>query len=584
MRPTPQNPQNPQNPQTVANRETGVTEGVGPAVYPAAGIGTLLSTDPATGAVVASFPVMEPTQVRAAVASARSAAGWWAGLAAARRRDHLLRWAAHLVRHETELIDLLHAENGKTAADARIELLLTLEHIRWAARNAARVLRTRRVSPGPFLANHTGRIEYRPFGVVGVIGPWNYPLFTPSGSIAYALAAGNTVVFKPSEYTPAVGAYLVAAFAAANPDAPAGVLTMVTGFGPTGAALCTAGVDKIAFTGSPATGRLVMAACASSLVPVVIECGGKDPLIVADDADVAAAARAAAWGAMSNGGQTCAGVERIYVTEAVAAPFLAALRRELDGVRPGADRDASYGPMTMPGQAAIVRRHVADALARGATALIGGTESVGDTFIEPVVLVDVPEGSPAVQEETFGPVATVRTVADVDEAVTLANGTPYALGATVFSRSRGDEIASRLDAGMVSVNAVLAFAGMPALPFGGSGESGFGRVHGAEGLREFVRPRSVATLRMHVPGATLTTFRRAPGALAVTAVTARLRHGGGWAGWAGWASRVAGRVRPVGGAAGPLDRPLGGHVGSDEGFRPGRLRLRKSSGSRPDGR
>ncbi len=486
---------------------------------------TFVSTNPVTGAVVGRFPVSSPQQVSAAVVAARAAAPWWAGLGAAGRREHLLRWAAHLVRHDGELVELLHAENGKSAADARIELLLTLEHIRWAARNAARVLRTRRVLPGPFLANHTARVEYRPLGVVGVIGPWNYPLLTPVGSIAYALAAGNPVVFKPSEYIPALGSRLASSFTAANPAAPAGVLGVVTGFGATGAALCAAGADKIAFTGSPASGRKVMAACAQSLTPVVIECGGKDPCIVADDADVVAAARAAAWGAMSNAGQTCAGVERIYVIAAIAEPFLAELRRVLTGVRPGGEPDAPYGAMTTPGQAAVVRRHVRDALARGATALLGGVDAVGETFISPIVLVDVPEDSPAVQEETFGPVVTVRVVADVDEAVALANGTPYALGATVFSRRRGAEIARRLDAGMVSVNAVLSFAGIPALPFGGSGESGFGRVHGAEGLREFARPRSVATLRLPLPGTTLAAFQRPPGLLAAVGWAARRRHG-----------------------------------------------------------
>ncbi|KJE24216.1 NAD-dependent aldehyde dehydrogenase [Frankia torreyi] len=493
----------------------------------AAADSTFASTNPVTGAVVGHFPVCSPRRVSAAVAAARDAAPWWAGLGAAARRDHLLRWAAHLARHDRELVELLHAENGKTAADARIELLLTLEHIRWAARHAGRVLRTRRVLPGPFLANYTARVEYRPLGVVGVIGPWNYPLLTPVGSIAYALAAGNPVVFKPSEYTPALGSRLAQSFAAANPDAPAGVLGVVTGFADTGAALCAAGVDKIAFTGSAASGRMVMATCAQSLTPVVIECGGKDPCIVADDADVVAAARAAVWGAMANAGQTCAGVERIYVTAAVAEQFLAEVRRALAAVRPGDGPGASYGPMTMPGQAAVVRRHVSDALARGATALLGGVDAVGETFIAPIVLVDVPEDSPAVQEETFGPVVTVRTVADVDEAVALANGTPYALGATVFSRHRGDEIARRLDAGMVSVNAVLSFAGIPALPFGGSGESGFGRVHGAEGLREFARPRSVATLRLPLPGMTLTTFQRPPGLLAAVSWVAGRRHGRG---------------------------------------------------------
>ncbi|MCL9761388.1 aldehyde dehydrogenase family protein [Frankia sp. AiPa1] len=485
---------------------------------------TFASLNPATGAVVGRFPVHGETEVAAAVAAARAAATWWAGLGHAARRERLLRWAARLARDDRDLVALLHTENGKTAGDARIELLLMLEHIRWAARHAGRVLRGRRVLPGPFLADHTARVDYLPLGVVGVIGPWNYPLFTPTGSIAYALAAGNTVVFKPSEYTPALGLRLASSFAAANPDAPTGVLGVVTGLGATGAALCTAGVDKIAFTGSAQTGRAVMAACATRLTPLVMECGGKDPLLVADDANVRAAARATAWGAMANAGQACLGVERVYVTATVAVAYLDALRRELDGVHPGVAADAPYGPMTMPTQIDVVRRQVDDALARGATALVGGPHAFGERAIAPIVLLDVPEDAEVMRAETFGPVVTVRTVADIDEAVSLANATPYGLGATVFSRRHGNEIAARLDTGMVSVNAVQSFAGIPALPFGGRGESGFGRVHGADGLREFVRPRSVATRRLALPGTTLTTFHRPPGLLAAAARLARLRH------------------------------------------------------------
>ncbi|WP_374628980.1 aldehyde dehydrogenase family protein [Frankia sp. AgPm24] len=486
---------------------------------------TFASLNPATGEVVGHFPVYDDAAVAAVVAAARAAAPWWVGLGPAGRRERLLRWATLLVRDDRDLVDLLHAENGKTAADARLELLLVLEHIRWAARHAGRVLRSRRVLPGPFLADHTARVDYLPLGVVGVIGPWNYPLFTPIGSIAYALAAGNAVVFKPSEYTPALGTRLATTFAAANPDGPAGLFGVVTGLGATGAALCTAGVDKIAFTGSARTGRAVMAACATRLTPLIMECGAKDPLLVADDADVTAAARATAWGAMANAGQTCVGVERVYVTASVAAPYLNALCRALDGIHPGTTPDASYGPMTMPGQLDVVRRQVDDALARGATALVGGSPAVGERAIAPIVLVDVPDDAEVMRDETFGPVVTVRTVTDIDEAVDLANDTAYGLGATVFSRHHGDEIAARLNTGMVTVNAVQSFAGIPALPFGGRGESGFGRVHGADGLREFVRPRSVATRRLALPGTTLTTFHRPPGLLAAVTRLVRLRHG-----------------------------------------------------------
>ena len=220
-------------------------------------------------------------------------------------------------------------------------------------------------------ANHAAYLEYQPLGVVGVIGPWNYPVFTPMGSIAYALAAGNAVVFKPSEYTPAIGAWLAAAWRAAVPDV-ADVFQVVTGYGETGAALCRAGVGKVAFTGSASTGRKVMAACAETLTPVLMELGGKDAMIVDDDADVVAAADAAVWGAMSNAGQTCIGIERVYATSAVYDRFVAEVTEQVRTLRPGSDDEATYGPMTMASQCGIVRRHVEDALGGGGRAVRGG--------------------------------------------------------------------------------------------------------------------------------------------------------------------------------------------------------------------
>ena len=211
--------------------------------------------------------------------------------------------------------------------------------------------------------NQAATLEYQPLGVVGVIGPWNYPVFTPMGSIVYALAAGNAVVFKPSELTPAVGGWLVGSFAEVVPEQP--VLQLVTGAGPTGEHLARSAVDKIAFTGSAATAKKVMAACAQNLTPMVAECGGKDALIVAADADLDAAADAAAWGALSNAGQTCVGIERVYVAEDVYHSFLEKLADRMAEVRPGEDREADYGPMTLPGQIDVIERHIADALARG---------------------------------------------------------------------------------------------------------------------------------------------------------------------------------------------------------------------------
>src|SRR5207344_1177176 len=295
-----------------------------------------------------TFPLDGPEQVAAAVERAREAAGGWAGLGFDGRRRALLAYKALLVRRTDELVALVHRENGKPTADALIEVLMIVEHLDWAARNAARVLGPRRARGTLVLANHSASVEYQPLGVVGVIGPWNYPVFTPLGSIAYALAAGNAVVFKPSELTPAVGGWLVSSFAEVVPEHP--VLQLVTGAGGTGEALARSAVNKISFTGSSATARKVMAACADNLTPMIAECGGKDAFLVGADADLDAAADAAAWGAVANAGQTCIAVERVYVVEAVYHSFLEKLTERMSGARPGDDRESAYGPMTRPAQ------------------------------------------------------------------------------------------------------------------------------------------------------------------------------------------------------------------------------------------
>ena len=465
------------------------------------------SLNPATSEVIATFRVFGEDDVGQTVERAHQAASWWANLSWTERRTRLLAWKSYLTRYIGRLAELVHTETGKPLGDAQLEILLAIVHIDWAARNARKVLRPHRVRPGLVAINQAATVEYQPLGVVGVIGPWNYPVFTPMGSIAYALAAGNAVVFKPSELTPAVGEWLVSSFAEVVPEQP--VLQLITGAGQTGEFLARSAVSKIAFTGSAATAKKVMAACAQNLTPMVAECGGKDAFIVADDADLDAAADAAAWGALSNAGQTCVGVERVYVADAVYHSFLEKLIDRMSDIRPGDDREADYGPMTLPGQVEVVERHIADALARGGRAVVGGLASIRKPFIGPVILTEVPEESRAVSEETFGPTVTVTRVADLDEGVRLANASRYGLGSAVFARNKkaGMAAARSLHSGMTAVNSVISFAGVPSLPFGGSGDSGFGRIHGADGLREFARPKSITRQRMK-PMVNLTSFSR----------------------------------------------------------------------------
>jgi len=469
---------------------------------------TFASLNPATGEVVAEHPVHDPAAVAQALRRARPAAGWWRALGWKERRLRLLGVKSALARDLNGMAELIHQETGKPVQDAQLETVMAITHLDWAARNARKVLGPRGVFPGVASLNQKAVLEYQPLGVVGVIGPWNYPIFTPMGSIAYALAAGNAVVFKPSEYTPGVGVRLAELVAEVVPEQP--VLQVVTGLGETGAALASSpDVDKIAFTGSARTAKKVMAACAENLTPIVAECGGKDACIVDADADLDAAADAALWGAMSNAGQTCIGVERIYVVDTAYDAFLSALTEKARALRPGFDDDSAYGPITMPGQLDVIERHIKDALDKGGTAVVGGPESVREPYVEPVVLTGVPDDSAAVCEETFGPTITVHKVKDLEEALEKANRTGYGLAGTIFSKNkaRAMDLARRMRSGMTSINAFAAYATVAALPFGGVGESGFGRIHGADGLREFTRPKAITRTRFTLP-MNLTSFGR----------------------------------------------------------------------------
>ena len=485
--------------------------------------GTFDSCDPSNGQVLGTYPVHGPAEVDAAVARAREAALWWRAQGDDGRRASLNAWKGVLARRIHELAELVHRENGKPEADAVLEIVLAVDDIAWAARHARRVLGPRRVRTGLLTVNQAAWLEYQPYGVVGVIGPWNYPVYTPMGSLAYALAAGNAVVFKPSEYTPGVGVWLARAWAMAVPERPE-VLQVLTGGGATGAALTRADVDKIAFTGSAATGRRVLAACAENLVPALMECGGKDALVVDDDADVPAAADAALWGAMSNAGQTCVGIERVYATDAVYDAFVHELTARARRLRPGSDPAASYGPMTTARQVEVVREHVRDALGSGGRAVVGG--EVAGVLVPPTVLVDVPESSAAIGDETFGPTVTVTRVPDAEEGVRRANASRYGLGGAVFTRSRarGMQLARAMRSGMTSINSVVSFAGVPGLPFGGVGDSGFGRVRGDDGLREFARAKAITRQRFGLP-VPLLTFDRRAGATDQLAKVVALLHG-----------------------------------------------------------
>lgn len=485
----------------------------------------LESRSPLSGELVGSFAISHDEDVHRAVDQARIAGRWWADLGWSGRRTRLLRVAAHLSRHADELADVVHREMGKPRDDARLEIALSLEHLRWAALHAESVLKRTRVRRGLLAIHQRASLGYEPLGVVGVIGPWNYPVFTPMGSLAYALAAGNSVVFKPSEWASATGNWLVNAVNAAIPDQP--VVQAVFGGGAVGASLCGAGVNLMSFTGSAATARRVMAACATTLTPVILECGGKDAALVDAGADVASTADAIVFGAFSNAGQTCVGIERVYAHREIYDELVEAITTRVATLEVGTHGGANYGPLTLPHQADIVRDHITDALNRGGTAVYGGLDSIDDRIVHPVVLTDVPEESTAVQEETFGPTIVINPVRDLDEAVDRANASGYGLAASVFggNRQRLRHAASRLRVGMVSINSWVMYAGVPELPWGGVGESGMGRIHGADGLRGFTRPHAIVEQGFALPVSPVS-FQR-PGWLGPVLMTGmKLRHGG----------------------------------------------------------
>lgn len=451
--------------------------------------GTFESLNPATGEVIGSFPVHGPHDMAAALDAARISQQWWWDLGWDERKRRLLDWRSYIRSHMDELADLVHRETGKPMWDAEsVDVIATVMHLDWAAKHAEKTLAPQRVSPG-ILAHLRAEISYEPHGVVGVIGPWNYPLFTPMGSISYALAAGNAVIFKPSEYTPATGVWLAESFRHVVPEQP--VLQTLTGWGPTGQALVESGVDKVSFTGSAKIAKTIGVMCGERLLPYSPEAGGKDAVVVDYDADLTRAVRGALWGAVMNSGQSCAGVERVFVHQDVYEEFMDRLVISARELRSGSDSDAHYGPITRPAQYDLVKRHFDAAVSVGADVLVGGETSFRRPFIDPVVLTNAPDDSVIMKEETFGPLMVVEKVRDADQAIASSNAHDYGLGAAVYSRRNGPTIARRLRTGMVSINSVLVQGAVPSLPWGGLGHSGYGRIHGKEGLRSFGRSKSI---------------------------------------------------------------------------------------------
>ena len=462
----------------------------------------VISYDPATGEEIGRAPIVSAEEVAEAVKRARAEQTAWAEHSFHERARVVMR-ARQIVLDDLEEIALLISrETGKPIAEAiSMELVPTLDLMQFFARRTSRLLRPQKINIGQYgLMGRASRIVYKPLGVVGIISPWNFPWAIPLGEVVMALMAGNAVVLKPSELTPLVGLKIKDVFKRAGLSE--GVLQVITGDGSTGAALVEAGVDKIMFTGSVTTGKRVAQSAAKRLTPVVLELGGKDPMIVLEDADVETAAAAAVWGAFSNSGQACASVERCYVHESVARRFIESVLENTRSLKQniGIGEDADIGAMSSERQLAIVEEHVNDAVRRGARVLTGGRRSgsLSGSFYEPTILVDVDHTMTVMREETFGPVLPVMTFKSEDEAVRLANDSIFGLTASVWTKNLrgGRALAERIEAGTVMVNEVLYTHGIAQTPWGGVKQSGMGRTHGRLGLLELVTPQHVHVNRI----------------------------------------------------------------------------------------
>jgi acyl-CoA reductase-like NAD-dependent aldehyde dehydrogenase len=465
--------------------------------------GRAVSQNPATGAVLRHFESANESQVQAAVARARAAQVAWAEIGVRKRIAVVREFQHRLLEKKSEIAEAITEEAGKPVAEAlTTEVLVVLDAARFLIDNAYRLLADEPVPHGNLATKlKRGRLVREPYGVVGIISPWNYPFSIPATEALAALVAGNAVVLKPSEFTSLVALELESLLRAAG--VPSDIFQVVVGDGATGAALLHSQIGKLVFTGSVATGKRIAVAAAERLLPVVLELGGKDPMIVLDDADVDIASSAAVWGAFVNAGQACLSVERCYVQRTLYEPFLKACAEKTKRLRVGngMERDTDVAPMIHEPQLGLVEAQVQDAVACGARVLAGASRipELGKNFYAPTVLADVSHDMRIMREETFGPVLPVMAFDSDDEAVRLANDSEYGLAASVWTRdaARGESIARRIHAGTVMVNDVISCFGISEAPHGGVKASGIGRTHGRFGLEEMVRVKYLDT---DVPG------------------------------------------------------------------------------------
>jgi acyl-CoA reductase-like NAD-dependent aldehyde dehydrogenase len=458
----------------------------------------LESFNPATGELVGTVETITPAKVQGIVDDVAEVQPFWAALSLEDRARYMRRAVDVLLSELDEIAELLTNEQGKPRVESyTMEILPTVDSLKWIADNGPQILSDEKLSMPVILKSKSAKFTYEPIGVVGVIAPWNYPWSIPFGEVAIALMAGNGVVLKPASLTPLIGERIRQTFEKAG--LPEGLIRTVHGGGRIGDALVKSTAGKIFFTGSVEVGRKVGVECAKRMKGSVLELGGKDPQIVCADADLANAVSGAVWGGFANAGQTCSGIERVYVHRDVADAFLEGVVRETERLTVGDPREwtTEIGPMVSDDQAAIVTELLDDAVKSGATKLTGGPVKVRGmkgSFIAPVVLTGVTHDMRIMQEEIFGPVLPVMTVESEERAIQLANDSQFGLGASIWTkdRAKGERMAHQIESGMVWVNDHSFSHGACQCAWGGVKDSGLGRSHSKFGFYECVNIKQLA--------------------------------------------------------------------------------------------